>query len=74
MIAIAAVGVSVVYGILRLVNFAYGDVMAFGALVAYAFNGPLHLSMWVSAVLAMAAAALTIVTNCACDRRTLPST
>src|SRR5438445_12644128 len=57
-IAIAAVGVSVVYGILRLVNFAYGDVMAFGALVAYAFNGPLHLSMLPAALLAMAAAAV----------------
>ena len=33
--AIAAVGVSVIYGILRLVNFAYGDVMAFAALIAY---------------------------------------
>ena len=41
-IAIAAVGVSLVYGILRLVNFAYGDFMAFGALVAYGVNGPLH--------------------------------
>src|SRR5713101_4789802 len=39
-IAISAVGVSLVYGILRLVNFAYGDFMAFGALAAYAFNGP----------------------------------
>ncbi len=43
-IAIAAVGVSLVYGILRLVNFAYGDFMAFGALAAYAFNGPLGLA------------------------------
>jgi len=60
-IAIAAVGVSVVYGILRLVNFAFGDVMAFGALVAYAFNGPLRLSMLPSALLAMAAAAVLSV-------------
>ena len=29
--AIAAVGISLIYGILRLVNFAYGDMMAFGA-------------------------------------------
>ena len=43
-IAIAAVGVSIVYGILRLVNFAYGDLMAFGALAAYAFNGPLGIA------------------------------
>ena len=40
--AIAAVGVSLVYGILRLVNFAYGDFMAFGALIAFGVNGPLH--------------------------------
>src|SRR5579864_6098772 len=43
--AIAAVGVSLVYGILRLVNFAYGDMMAFGALIAYGVDGPLHQSM-----------------------------
>jgi len=56
-IAIAAVGVSIVYGILRLVNFAYGDFMAFGALAAYAFNGPLGLSLVVSTILAMGATA-----------------
>src|ERR1700712_3761196 len=56
-IAIAAVGVSIVYAILRLVNFAYGDLMAFGALAAYAFNGPLRLGLVVSAVLAMIATA-----------------
>src|SRR6266481_4345792 len=52
-IAIAAVGVSLVYGILRLVNFAYGDFMAFGALAAYAFNGPLGLGMIPSTLLGM---------------------
>jgi branched-subunit amino acid ABC-type transport system permease component len=55
--AIAAVGVSLVYGILRLVNFAYGDLMAFGALVAYGVNGPLHQSMVVAALAAMVATA-----------------
>ncbi len=57
-IAIAAVGVSVVYGILRLVNFAYGDFMAFGALTAYAFNGPLGLPLVVATALAMLATAV----------------
>jgi branched-subunit amino acid ABC-type transport system permease component len=52
-IAIAAVGVSIVYGILRLVNFAYGDLMAFGALAAYAFNGPLGIPLLAAALLAM---------------------
>jgi len=55
--AIAAVGVSLVYGILRLVNFAYGDMMAFGALIAFGVNGPLHQSMIVAAVAGMAATA-----------------
>jgi neutral amino acid transport system permease protein len=57
-IAIAAVGVSLVYGILRLVNFAYGDFMAFGALAAYAFNGPLGLGMIPATVLGMLATAV----------------
>jgi branched-subunit amino acid ABC-type transport system permease component len=55
--AIAAVGVSLVYGILRLVNFAYGDFMAFGALIAFGVNGPLHQSMIVAAIAGMAATA-----------------
>jgi branched-subunit amino acid ABC-type transport system permease component len=60
--AIAAVGVSLVYGILRLVNFAYGDFMAFGALIAFAVNGPLHQSMVVAALAGMVAtAALSLV-------------
>jgi ABC-type branched-subunit amino acid transport system permease subunit len=54
-IAIAAVGVSLVYGILGLVNFAYGDYMAFGALVAVELNGPLGLGIVPSALLAMVA-------------------
>ena len=57
-IAIAAVGVSVVYGILRLVNFAYGDFMAFGALAAYAFNGPLGVPLIAATVLGMLATAV----------------
>ena len=57
-IAIGAVGVSLVYGILRLVNFAYGDFMAFGALAAYAFNGPLGLGMVPATLLGMLATAV----------------
>ena len=65
-IAIAAAGVSLVYGILRLVNFAYGDFMAFGALAAYAFNGPLGLGMIPATLLGMlATAALSLVLDVA---------
>lgn len=56
--AIAAVGVSLIYGLLRLVNFAYGDMMAFGALIAYGVDGPLHQSMVVATLAGMAATAL----------------
>jgi neutral amino acid transport system permease protein len=56
-VAIAAVGVSLIYGILRLVNFAYGDVMTFGAFVAVLFNDRLGQSMVVATVVAMAATA-----------------
>src|SRR3954451_4817043 len=60
--AIAAVGVSLVYGILRLVNFDYRDKMAFGALIAFGVDGPLHQSMVVAALAGMAAtAALALV-------------
>jgi branched-subunit amino acid ABC-type transport system permease component len=60
--AIAAVGVSLVYGLLRLVNFAYGDFMVFGAFVAFAVNGPLHQSMILAALAGMVAtAALSLV-------------
>lgn len=37
-LAIAAVGVSLVYGILRIVNFAHGDYLTFGAYVALLVN------------------------------------
>lgn len=57
-IAIAAVGVSLVYGILRLVNFAYGDLMAFGAYAAYLGNVTLGLPLLVAAGLAMLATAV----------------
>jgi branched-subunit amino acid ABC-type transport system permease component len=60
-IAIAAVGVSLVYGILRLVNFAYGDVMAFGAFVGFYFNVSLGLAMVPATLLAMGATAVLAV-------------
>src|SRR5436190_667206 len=60
-LAVGAAGVSVVYSILRLVNFAYGDFMAFGALIAYWFQGPVHSSMVVAALLAMLATAVLSV-------------
>lgn len=56
-IAIAAVGVSLLYGILRLVNFAYGDVMTYGAFMGVLFNVTLGLPMVAATLLAMVATA-----------------
>src|SRR5919201_4262065 len=60
-IALAAVGVSIVYGILRLVNFAYGDYMTFGAFVGVLFNVTLDLPIVAAALLAMLATAVLSV-------------
>ncbi len=60
--ALAAVGVSLIYGILRLVHFAYGDVMTFGAYVGVLCNVTLGLDLALSVVLAMlATAALSVL-------------
>lgn len=55
--AIAAVGISLVYGILRLVNFAYGDMMTFGAFAGFFANATLGLPMVASALVGMVAVA-----------------
>src|SRR5207253_555603 len=53
--------VSIVYGILRLVNFAYGDYMTFGAFMGILFNVKLDLPIVPAAMLAMAATAVLSV-------------
>jgi neutral amino acid transport system permease protein len=52
--ALGAVGLALVFGILRLVNFAHGDLLTFAAYVAFLFSGTLHLPI----VLAMAIGAI----------------
>ena len=46
-LAIAAVGLSLQFGITNYINFAYGDFMALGAYLTYEFNaGFLHINVW----------------------------
>jgi len=60
-IALAAVGISLVYGILRIVNFAHGDYLAFGAFAALLVNVTWGGSMVLATVFAvLATAALSI--------------
>jgi neutral amino acid transport system permease protein len=49
-IALAAVGLTLTYGILRLSNFAHGDFMTLGAYLTWLFNTT-GLNMWFSVVI-----------------------
>src|SRR6201991_3186991 len=56
--ALGAVGLTLVYGILRLVNFAHGDFLAFGAYMAYLVNVTWGLPLAAAICFAMAATAV----------------
>ncbi len=60
--ALGAIGLSLVYGILKLVNFAHGDFMTIGGYVAFAINVSAGMPLIVAALAAIAAvAALALV-------------
>lgn len=56
--ALGAVGLTLVYGILKLVNFAHGDFLAFGAYMAYLVNVTWGMPLLAAVCFAMAATAL----------------
>ncbi|MDP9329636.1 MAG: branched-chain amino acid ABC transporter permease [Actinomycetota bacterium] len=56
-IAISAIGLTLVYGILRIVNFAHGDYLTFGAYIAFTINVTLGANMIVATLFAMIATA-----------------
>lgn len=50
-LAIAAVGLSLQFGITNYINFAYGDFMALGAYLTYYFNSEaFHINVWVALI------------------------
>jgi neutral amino acid transport system permease protein len=53
-IALAAVGLTLTYGILRLANFAHGDILTLGAYMAFLANTTLKLDIWLSIALGSA--------------------
>jgi len=62
--ALGAIGLSLVYGILKLVNFAHGDFMTLGGYVAFVINVEAGMPLPVAAIAAIAAiAALGLVTE-----------
>src|SRR5918994_3817873 len=56
--ALGAVGLTLVYGILKLVNFAHGDFLTFGAYMAYIINVTWGLPLVVAVFWAMLATAI----------------
>jgi len=51
--ALLAIGYTMVYGILRLINFAHGDIFMFGAYMAYYAMTAFFLPWWASFILAI---------------------
>jgi neutral amino acid transport system permease protein len=47
-IALGAVGLTLTYGILRLANFAHGDILTLGAYLAFFANTVLKIDIWLS--------------------------
>ncbi|BDR57883.1 branched-chain amino acid ABC transporter permease [Xylocopilactobacillus apicola] len=56
--ALLALGYTMVYGIIGLINFAHGDVYMIGAFIGFYLITSLHLNFWVTLILTMAACAL----------------
>jgi neutral amino acid transport system permease protein len=55
--ALGAIGLTLVYGILKLVNFAQGDMLTFGAYIAFMFDVTLDLPLVVALVAGVIATA-----------------
>jgi neutral amino acid transport system permease protein len=58
-IAICAVGLSLIYGTTGLVNFAHGEMVTWGALVAYFFNVTVGIPMLLAAPIAIVIGTIT---------------
>ena len=59
--ALIALGYTMVYGIIKLINFAHGDVYMIGAYVAFFMVSSFSLNIGIALVAAMIVAALTVV-------------
>jgi branched-chain amino acid transport system permease protein len=64
--ALIALGYTMVYGIIELINFAHGDVFMLGAFLALALIGALHLEQAGPAMLALGIGILLIVVPLFC--------
>ncbi|MBZ1516127.1 branched-chain amino acid ABC transporter permease [Leuconostoc mesenteroides] len=56
--ALLALGYTMVYGIIKLINIAHGDIYTLGAYFGYFFIKVLHLNFFIALILAMAVSAI----------------
>ncbi|MCT3039242.1 branched-chain amino acid ABC transporter permease [Leuconostoc mesenteroides] len=56
--ALLALGYTMVYGIIKLINFAHGDIYMLGAYFGYFFIKVLHLNFFIALILAMTVSAI----------------
>ncbi|AYG02936.1 branched-chain amino acid ABC transporter permease [Gryllotalpicola protaetiae] len=52
LLALASIGVSLIYGTTGLNNFAHGELVTFGGLMAYTFTSLAHLPGWLGIIIA----------------------
>lgn len=57
-LAIAAVGLSLQFGVTNYINFAYGDLLTFGVYIAFVVNQRLGVSIWIGLLIAILATAI----------------
>lgn len=57
--AVIALGYTMVYGIVKLINFAHGDIMMMGAYVAFVSVAMLHLPFWAVILISMVFCAIS---------------
>jgi len=60
-LTLGAIGVSLLFGILRFSNFAHGDIMTFGAYCAFAMVSGFHAPIWLALPVGMIGGALVSV-------------
>jgi len=58
-IAVTSIGLSLIFGTTGLVNFAHGEMVSYGAIIAYLFNVTLGIHLVPAAILAILVGALT---------------
>ena len=64
--ALVALGYSMVYGIIQLINFAHGDIIMVGGYVVFVVMVQLGLPLWAAVILSIATRIFSTVLKLSC--------